>query len=124
MSSLLRILVSVLIWGIGVLLPAFLVVSGRRAVAVAVLGLLAVLLLVGWRWRAFLWWAIAGITGGVGFGLLSGWLLVFAGRTGVDDPSAVILLLTLPVGIGVGLVLAGAAFRRWDPSAESKVERI
>jgi hypothetical protein len=117
MNNLLRILVSVLIWGIGVLLPALLVVSGRRAVAVAVLGLLAVLLLVGWRWRAFLWWAIAGITSGIAFGLLSGWLLVFAGRTGVDDPSGVILLLTLPVGIGLGLVLAGAAFRRWDSSA-------
>lgn len=118
MDRLLRMLASVLIWSVGVGLPAFILISGRRAFAVAVLGLFAVLLLVGWRWRAFLWWAIAGITGGVALGLVSGWLLVFKGRPDVDDQSAVIFLLTLPIGIGVGLVLAGAAFRRWDPRAE------
>ncbi len=119
MDKLLRTLVSILTWGVGVMLPAFLLVSGRRAIAVAVLSVFAVLLLVGWRWRPFLWWAVAGMTGGVALGLASGWLFVFRGRSAPDDQSAVIFLLTVPAGIGVGLVLAGAAFRRWDPRAES-----
>lgn len=118
MDKLLRTLVSILTWGVGVILPALLLVSGRRVIAVAVLGLFAVLLLVGWRWRAFLWWAVAGITFGVALGLGSGWLIAFRGRSDVDDQAAIIFLLTIPVGIGVGLVLAGAAFRRWDPRAE------
>ena len=117
MDKLLRILTSVAAWSVGVLLPAFLVISGRRALAVAVLAAFAVVLLVGWRWRAFLWWAIVGITGGVALGLFSGWLFVFAGRSDVGDQAAVIFLVTIPAGIAVAIVLAGVAFRRWDPRA-------
>lgn len=118
MDRLLKVLVSLLTWGFGVVFPALLLVSGRRAVAVAVLSLFAVLLLIGWRWRAFLWWAIAGMSSGITLGFASGWFLVFAGGKEVDDQSAVIFLLTIPLGIAAGLVLAGGAFRRWDPRSK------
>ena len=115
MDKLKGILTSAATWSVGVLLPAFLVISGRRALAVAVLAAFAVVLLVGWRWRAFLWWAIAGITGGAALGLFAGWLFVLAGRSEMGDQATVIFLLAIPVGIGVGIILAGAAFYRRDP---------
>jgi hypothetical protein len=118
MDKLLRMLVAILTWSVGVLLPVFLLVSGRRAIAVAVLSVFAVLLVVGWRWRAFLWWSVAGITFGVALGLALGWQFAFRGQSDVDDQPAIIFFLTIPAGVGVGLVLAGAAFRRWDPRAE------
>jgi hypothetical protein len=118
MDKLLKTLVSILTWGVGVLLPAVLLVSGRRAIAVAVLSVFAVLLVVGWRWRAFLWWSVAGIAFGVALGLAVGWQFAFRGQIDADDQSGIIFLLTIPAGIAVGLVLAGAAFRRWDPRAE------
>jgi hypothetical protein len=35
----------------------------------------------------------------------------------MGDQAAVIFLLTIPVGIGVGIMLAGVAFYRRDPRA-------
>ena len=112
-----QVLISIASWSVGVLLPLFLVATGRRAIAVAVLVGLAMLVLVGLRWRPFLRWAIAGMTGGVGLGLLLGWLIAYNGRTASGDQPAVIFVLTLPVGVALGLVLAGGAFRRWGADA-------
>jgi hypothetical protein len=117
MEKLQRYSLNVMAWGGGVLLPIFLVVVHRRALAVAVLAAFAVLLLVGWRWRAFLWWAIAGLALGVGLGLLVGWQISFAGRDNTGDQPELVFLLTIPAGIAVGFILAGLAFRRWDPRA-------
>lgn len=104
-------------WAIGLLLPIFLVVTRRRAYAVLVLASWAMLLLVGLRWRPFLRWAIGGMTGGVALGLFLGWLFAYNGRTPEDDQAAVIFILTVPVGVSIGLIVAGLAFRRWDPRA-------
>lgn len=104
-------------WAIGLLLPILLVATRRRAYAVLVLASWAMLLLVGLRWRPFLRWAIGGMAGGVALGLFLGWLFAYNGRTPEDDQAAVIFILTVPVGVSIGLIVAGLAFRRWDPRA-------